>query len=243
MELEETLGLQEVAKILKKRLWLIIILTVISIAISAGISFYALTPVYKAQTQILVNQNNGAEGVYSWQTTETDLRLINTYNVIITSPVILTPVIEALNLNLTPSQLIHQISITNESDSKVVTISVEDSNPSIAVEISNTVAEVFKEQIPQLMSVDNISVLSAAKLSENPTPVKPNKMLNIAIGGLIGLMVGIGMSFLLEFLDMTIKSEREVEDYLELPVIGMVDFIKEDKKRKFSLNLRKARRS
>ncbi|MER2120665.1 MAG: Wzz/FepE/Etk N-terminal domain-containing protein [Solibacillus sp.] len=243
MELEETLGLQEFAKILKKRSWLIIILTVISIAISAGISFYALTPVYEAQTQILVNQNNSAEGVYSWQTTETDLRLINTYNVIITSPVILTPVIDALDLNYTPSQLTQQISISNENDSKVVTISVEDSNPSKAAEISNKVAEVFKEQIPHLMSVDNISILSAAKLSENPTPVKPNKMLNVAIGGLIGIMVGIGMSFLLEFLDMTIKSETDVEDYLELPVIGMVDFIKEDKQKKFSLNLRKARRS
>lgn len=241
--MEETLSLQEIAKILRKRTWLIIILTVISIGISAGISFYALTPIYQAQTQILVNQNNSSGEVYSWQTTETDLRLINTYNVIITSPVILTPVIDALNLNLTPAQLTKQISIFNENDSKVVNIRVENPNPSKAVDISNKVAEVFKEQIPQLMRVDNISILSVAKLSENPTPIKPNKMLNIAIGGLIGLMLGIGLSFLLEFLDMTIKSERDVEDYLELPVIGMVDFIKEDKQKKFSLNPRKARRS
>ena len=241
--MEETLSLQEIAKILKKRLWLIIFFTVISIGISAGISFYALTPIYQAQTQILVNQNNNSEGVYSWQTTETDLRLINTYNVIITSPVILTPVIDALNLNLTPAQLTQQISITNENDSKVVTISVENPNPSRAVEISNKVAEIFREQIPQLMSVDNISILSAAKLSENPSPVKPNKMLNIAIGGLIGLMLGVGLSFLLEVLDMTIKSEREAEEYLELPVIGIVDFIKEENDKKFSFNSRKARRS
>ena len=241
--MEETLSLQEIAKILRKRIWLLIILTVMGIVISAGICFYALTPIYQAQTQILVNQNNSSGEVYSWQTTETDLRLINTYNVIITSPVILTPVIDALNLNLTPAQLTKQISIFNESDSKVVNIRVENPNPSKAVDISNKVAEVFKEQIPQLMRVDNISILSVAKLSENPTPIKPNKMLNIAIGGLIGLMLGIGLSFLLEFLDMTIKSERDVEDYLELPVIGMVDFIKEDKQKKFSLNPRKARRS
>ncbi|MEK4079429.1 YveK family protein [Solibacillus sp. FSL K6-1126] len=241
--MEETLSLQEIAKILKKRLWLVIFFTFISIGISAGISFYALTPIYQAQTQILVNQNSSSEGVYSWQTTETDLRLINTYNVIITSPVILTPVIDALNLSLTPAQLTQQIFISNENDSKVVTISVEDSNPSMAVEISNKVAEVFKEQIPQLMSVDNISILSAAKLSENPTPVKPNKMLNIAIGGIIGLMLGAGLSFLLELLDMTIKSEQDVEDYLGLPVIGIVDLIKEEKQNRFSFNPRKARRS
>lgn len=241
--MEETVSLQEIAKILKKRLWTIIFLTVISMGISAGISFYALTPIYQAQTQILVNQNNSSEGVYSWQTIETDLRLINTYNVIITSPAILTPVIEALNLNLTPAQLAQKISISNENDSKVVTISVENPNPSKAVELSNKVAEEFKEQIPQLMSVDNISILSKAKLSENPTPIQPNKMLNIAIGGLIGLMLGIGLAFLLEFLDMSIKGEQDVEDYLGLPLIGIVDFIKEENQSRFSLNPRKARRS
>lgn len=241
--MEETLNLQEIAKILKKRLLLIIILTIISIGISAGISFYALTPIYQAQTQILVNQNNSSEGVYSWQTTETDLRLINTYNVIITSPVILTPVIDALNLNYTPSQLTQQISISNENDSKVVTITVENPNPSKAVEISNTVAEVFKEQIPQLMNVDNISILSAAKLSENPTPVKPNKMLNIAIGGVIGLMLGVGLAFLLELLDNTVKSERDVETILNLPVIGIVDFITEKKPKRFSNASRNVRRT
>lgn len=241
--MEETISLQEIAKIIRKRIILIFTLVIISIGISIGISFYLLTPVYEAQTQILVNQNNSTEGAYSWQTTETDLRLINTYNVIITSPVILTPVIDALNLNLTPSQLTQQISITNENDSKVVSISIEDPNPSKAVEISNKVAEVFKEQIPQLMSVDNISILSAAKLNENPTPVKPNKMLNIAIGGIIGLMLGVGLAFLLELLDMTIKNERDVEDYLELPVIGIVDFIKDENDKRLSFKHRKARRS
>lgn len=241
--MEETLSLQEIAKILKKRLGLIITLTVISIGISAGISFYALTPIYQAQTQILVNQNSSPDGVYSWQTTETDLRLINTYNVIITSPVILTPVIDKLNLNLTPTQLTKQISLSNENDSKVVTISVENSNPSRAVEISNMVAEVFKEQIPQLMSVDNISILSAAKLSDKPTPIKPNKILNIAIGGLIGLMLGIGLAFLLELLDTTIKSEQDVEEYLGLPVMGVVDLIKDEKEKKISFFSRKSRRN
>ncbi|MER2029106.1 MAG: Wzz/FepE/Etk N-terminal domain-containing protein [Solibacillus sp.] len=239
--MQETLSLKEIVKILKQRLRLISMLTVIGIGISAGISFYALPLIYQSQTQILVNSSS--EEVYSWQTTETDLRLINTYNVIMTSPVILNPVIEKLNLNLTPAQLINHISISSANDSKVVNVIVENRDPSLAVEISNTVAEEFKEQIPRLMSVDNISILSAAKMSENPIPIKPNKMLNIAIGGLIGLMLGIGLAFLLEFLDMSIKGEQDVEDYLGLPLIGIVDFIKEENQSRFSLNPRKARRS
>src|SRR5690606_2275967 len=241
--MKETISLQEIIKIIKKRLVLIIALTVIGCAVAAGISFYAITPIYDAQTQILVNQKGNADQVYSLQSTNTALSLINTYQVIITSPVILNPVLESLDLDKPTGELAQQISVFTKTDSKVVNIRVEDPNPAVAVDIANTLAEVFKENIPQLMSIDNISILSAAKLSENPSPVKPDILLNSAIGAVIGLMLGFGLTFLLEFLDMSIKGERDVEDYLQLPVIGMVDFIKEEKEKKLSLRVQKAGRS
>lgn len=238
----ETISLQEIIKVIKKRLVLIIALTVIGCAVAAGISIYAITPIYHAQTQILVNQKGNADQVYTTQSTVTDLWLINTYQVIITSPVILTPVLESLDLDISPGQLAQQISVSSKTDSKVVNILVEDPDPARAVDISNTVAEVFKEKIPELMSIDNVSMLSAAKLSENPYPIKPNKQMNMTIGAVIGIMLGLGLTFLIELLDMSIKSERDVEDYLELPVIGMVDLIKEENQKRFSLNPRKVRR-
>ena len=241
--MEETISLQEIVKIIRKRLLLIIILIVTAIGISAGINFYVLTPIYQAQTQILVNQNSNPEEAYSWQTTETDLRLINTYNEIITSPVILTPVIEALELDITPEQLSSQISVSNKSDSKVVNISVVDSNPLQAVEISNTVAEVFKEQIPKLMSVDNITIISIAKLSETPSPVKPNKILNLAIATVIGLMLGVGVAFLLEISDKKLRDERDINEILGLPVMGVIGLIAEEKGTKYSIISRRVRRN
>lgn len=241
--MEESISLQEVAKIIRKRLLLIIILMVISVGISASISFYVLTPIYQAQSQILVNQKSNPEAAYSWNSTEADLKLINTYNVIITSPVILTPVIEKLELDATPEQLMKQIIVSNQSGSKVVNISVLDPNPLQAVAISNAVAEVFEKQIPRLMSVDNISILSEAKMSDNPSPVKPNKILNMVIAAGIGFMIGVGLAFLLELLDTTIKSEKDIEELLGLPVIGVVGFIAEEKKNRFSLISRRARRN
>lgn len=241
--LEETISLQEIVKIIRKRLLLIIILTIITVGITAGISLYVLTPIYKAQTQILVNQNNNTNEAYSWSQMETDLQLINTYNVIITSPVILIPVIEKLGLDVTPETLMNQISVSNESDSKIVNITVVDSKPSQAVEISNTVADVFKEKIPQLMSVDNINILSSAKLSENPSPIKPNKIRNIAIAVVIGLVLGIGLAFLLELLDTTIKSEKDIEDLLDLPIMGVIGSIAKEKVSKSTFMSRRIRRN
>ena len=109
----------------------------LAVGIAASISFYVLTPIYQAQTQILVNQKGSSEEVYSWTQMETDLQLINTYNDIITSPVILSKVIEELKIDTTPEQLTNQITLSSESDSKVLNIEVQDSNPEQAVNIAN----------------------------------------------------------------------------------------------------------
>jgi len=223
---EETISLQDIFKTLKKRVKLIIGLTLVAMIIAAGISFYYLTPIYEAKTQILVNQQNTAtdQQQQSIETAEiqANLQLINTYNVIIKSPAILSIVNERLDLDLTESQLSSKITVSNESNSQVVNISVQDARPGVAVDIANTVAQVFKEEIPELMSVNNVNILSPAVMGENPAPVKPNKMLNIAIAAVIGLMLGVGLAFLLEYLDTTIKTEQDVEEVLDLPILGFI---------------------
>ena len=215
-----TLG--QMLAILKKRLWLLIGIVVLFVSSSAALSLFVLTPKYEAQTQILVNQNDG----YSWDQTQTDLRLINTYNVIITSPVILTEVIERLDLAQTPAQLAEQMTISNENESKVVNIRVQYESAKQAVAISNMIAEVFQQEVPNIMAVDNIKILSYAKQSESSQPVTPNLLLNVLLAFLIGSLVGIGLVLLLEALDTTISNEFQVEEILELPVVGMVGTMK-----------------
>jgi len=223
---EETISLYDIFKVLKKRIVLILSITIISTLAAAIISFYVLTPIYQASTQILVNQKT-SEQQNQIQTTDiqTNLQLINTYNVIIKSPVILSKVIEILDLNTTPSALSNQITVSNANNSQVVNISVQDEQAYLAVDIANTVAQVFQEEIKELMNVDNVNILSPAELPENPSPVKPNKMLNMAIALVIGLMVGVGLAFLLEYLDTTIKTEHDVEELLGLPILGFVSKI------------------
>ena len=105
---------------------------------------------------------------------------------------------------------------------------MQDEQHFIAVDIANTVANVFQQEIPKLMNVDNVNVLSPAIHKDEPAPVKPNKMLNVAIATVIGLMLGVGIAFLLEYLDTTVKSEQDVEELLGLPIIGLVSPISED---------------
>jgi capsular polysaccharide biosynthesis protein len=78
------------------------------------------------------------------------------------------------------------------------------------------------------MNVDNVSILSPAVLKDNPAPVAPNPMLNMAIAAVVGLMLGVGIAFLLEYLDTSIKNDQDIEDVLGVPVLGVISPIQED---------------
>lgn len=225
-EMEETISLKEIFEVIKKRLLLIIALMLGAAIIAAVISYFVLTPTYQNSSQFIVNQSNPDPET---QFTQTDLRtnveLINTYNVIIKSPAILDTVSDELNLGMTSGQLSEKIQVASAENSQVVTVTATDPDPTRAAEIANTTVEVFQEEIPEIMNVDNVSILSEAQLSENPAPVAPNPILNIAIAIVLGAMVGVGLAFLLEYLDNTIKSEEDIEKKLNIPVLGVISHI------------------
>ena len=225
--MKETITIQDIFKTIKKRLSLIVILTIIALAISAIVSYVVLTPIYQSSTQILVSQEKTEVNSFSSQDIETNLQLINTYNVIIKSPAILSLVIDELELNTTAAALTNKITVSNAEDSQVVNITVQDPDPQKAVDIANKTAEVFQAQIKTLMQVNNVSILTPAVLGDNPTPVKPDPMLNMAIAAVIGMMLGVGLAFLLEYLDTTVKTEDDIEELLQLPVLGLISNISE----------------
>ena len=225
--MEETISLQDLVKTLRKRLVLIISAVILAVTIAGVVSYLFLTPIYQASTQILVNQEKNEQQQFNSQDIQTNLQLINTYNVIIKSPAILSKVIENLDLDTTPAGLNSKITVNSAQNSQVLNISVQDPEPHIAVDIANTTAEVFQEEIKKLMNVDNVNILSPAVLGENPSPIKPDPMLNMAIAAVIGLMLGVGIAFLLEYLDTTVKTEQDAEELLGLPILGLISTISE----------------
>lgn len=225
--MEETISLQDIFHTLKKRFGMIVGITVAAIVIAAIISFYVITPMYQATTQILVNQQSTQQQQVTTSEIQTNLQLINTYSEIIKSPAILDIVNEQLDLNMTATELASKITVANANNSQIVSVSVQDEKHVVATDIVNTIATVFQEEIADLMNVDNVNILSPAMHSEEPSPVSPNKVLNMAIAAVLGLMIGVGLAFLLEYLDTTVKTEKDIEELLGLPVIGLVSPIAE----------------
>src|SRR5699024_10953725 len=131
-------------------------------------------------------------------TIQTNVELINTYNVIIKSKAILDELAEELGLNDSEENLEDKIEVFSEEDSKVVTGTVKDPDAHQATSIANTTSKVFQIRITDLMNVDNVNILSAAETEVDQSPVEPRPKLNIAIAIVLGAMVGVGVAFLLE---------------------------------------------
>ena len=225
----EITSLKNLLNAFKRRLWLIVLLMVGGGLVSGLVSYFYLTPVYEVSSQILVNQKNDNQNSYIQNQVQTNVQLINTYNVIIKSPVILDEVVKKLNLGLTTDQLNQKITVTSETNSQIINLSVQDKNPDQAAQIANTIATAFQTKIPKIMNVDNVSILAKADVAPHQAPVKPNKTINIVIGLVVGLMAGVVTTLLFEYFDNTVKTEHEIEQLLGLPVLGVIGAITESK--------------
>lgn len=221
--MEETISLKDIFMTLRRRLKLLIILPIIAMIVAAAVNFFVLTPMYQNSTQLLVNQTNpNPESIYSQNEIRTNIEMIKTYNEIIKSPFILDKVIDEAGVNLTVKELNEMITVSSANESQVMNITVEDDSVEEAAMLANTIATVFQDEVPDLMSVDNVSILSPATFTVDQSPVSPNAVLNIAIALVVGLMAAVGLAFLLEYLDTTIKTEKDIEDTLDMPILGAV---------------------
>lgn len=200
------INLKEIFNLLKKRAWMILLVTVIATGIGFVYNSSSTTYLYSTSARIYID----AEGA----------GLMKTLQVIIKDSSVLEKVVEDLRLNRTPEALANQITVQNVEESQVISISVIDEDPALAAEIANTTAEVFQEKAPDIVDFKAMKELSDAKVPLTPINEKSNRPVILAF--IIGLAAGIGLAFLLDSLDDSFRSNREVEVLLELPVLGRV---------------------
>lgn len=225
--MEEEISLVELFAILKKRLGLIINSMLVGALITSIYTFFIATPTYSSTTDLIVNRGQTDQSSVIERTEiDTNLQLINTYSDIITRPVILDHVSDELDMDISSAELANKFTVSNEDDSQMFSITVTDENPYDAATIANTTASVFQEQMPEILSVDNVAILSIAEANTNP--VSPNNMLNILIGIVLGTSIGIGVAFLIEFLDNTVKDDRFIIEELGWTSLGRVSEMSSD---------------
>ena len=220
--MEETIDLREYFFILKKKMWLICLSAIVCGAISGLVSFFVLEPVYEANTSLIVNKE--VENETTQMTTTDDLNYVQklaiTYGEIIKSRTVITSTIEKLKLDMTYEELEKIISVSNVSDTQIIKISIEHKNPVLATKICNTIPEIFTKEVQRISKASGVEVIDKAIVPEEP--IKPNKIMNIAIAMLLGVMVSVFVICLTEALNTSIKEPKDIEEKLGIPVFGVV---------------------
>lgn len=199
------INLNELFLVIKRRFWVITTVTFIAGLIGLILNQTTVVPLYHSSSRIIIGADDESR---------------KTLQVIVRDSSILDIVIKKMDLKLSSDQLASKISVASVDNSQVVSIGVLDTDAVRASKISDTVAEVFREEVPKIVGQDYIRILSKAKV--NPNPINPKTNNKLLYGIIAGLVLGLGLGFFLETLDEKIRSSKEVEDLLGVPVLGKI---------------------
>ncbi len=218
--MKEEDSLKGLLAIIKQRLVMIISFGILGLLLTAGYTFFIVTPMYESTTQLLVNRaSDGSNGI-QLNDINSNVQMINTYKDIIKGPVILGGVKEKLELDYTVEQLADMVAIGANQDSQVFSLTVRGPNAGEAAEIANEIAVTFQSEIVDIMNVENVSIISAAAIHSNP--ISPVIVNNLLIGLVLGLLLGLGVTFLRYAMVRTIDDYQFITQTIGWPNLGIV---------------------
>ena len=211
--------------VLRKHWKIVVILPFIAAIASGVISFYVIKPVYQASTTLIVGKKASESGQAAAQMLDNSVLLANqqlakTYALIAQSRTVEQNVLKDLNLPLTTGGLNSMISINPVANTEILEIQVNYTDPEMAAAIADTMAKEFSKTVIEVKKVDSVSIVDPAAVPDKP--IKPKKVANIVIAFIVGLMASIGLAFLREYMDNSIKTSSDVEKLLGIPVLGVV---------------------
>ncbi|MBE5860869.1 MAG: protein-tyrosine kinase [Butyrivibrio sp.] len=219
------INLAEIFMVLIGKAWLIISSGIFFALLCLFLSKFVITPLYSSTTKIyILNKEEGATVTYS--DVQISTQLTQDYAQLIKSRYVLEEVIQTLHLDMEYDEFYNLVSISTPDDTRIVSITVRDSDPMMAMKEANCVREVASKHIQNVMDIDAINI---AELANMPTEkYSPNVKRWGLIGG-IGAVVAVSAIIILNYLmDDTIKTSDDVENYLGLSTLAMIPAISDE---------------
>jgi len=219
--------LSDYLRILRKNWLVIVVLTLVGLGAAAAYSL-TRTPEFESSSTVFVSTQGSTVQELQQGSSFTQAR-INTYVGLATAPVVLNPVIAELGLDVTARTLAESVSVAAPLNSTLITVTVTDHDPVMAADIANAIAASLATAVPQLEpeSADGTSPVRLTRVSDAQpalSPSSPNVPLNLALGVLVGLALGIGVAVLRTVLDNKVRNPRDAEQITAAPSIGAIAY-------------------
>ncbi|WP_194409370.1 polysaccharide biosynthesis tyrosine autokinase [Microbacterium cremeum] len=230
--------LTDYIRILRKNWVIILVATLVGVGAGAAWSV-TRTPKYEASSTVFVSTQTGSTIGELQQGSNFTQSRVQTYAALVSTPLVMNPVIAELDLGTTAGSLASKVSASAAVNTTLITITVTDTDPIEAADIANALAASLTDAVEQIEAVEapDGSQSSPVRLSRVRDalpplePSSPNLLLDVAIGGLIGFAVGICVVVLRVVLDTRIRAPRDLEELTDRPIIGMIAFDPKAKER------------
>lgn len=226
---EMEIDLMEIAGVILSKLWIIILSGITAALVFIVVTMLFITPQYESTTKmyVLSQQDNNTLTSSDMQTS---LSLTKDYAELIKSRTVTEGVIAQLNLDMTDKQLLQKISVGTSSDTRILSITVTDEDPYQACQIANAVRDVAANHIQNVMNIDAVNIVETANIPNEKA--SPSLSKNAVMGGLFGVILATAIILLVYLTNDTIKSQEDVEKYLQLSVLGTIPLMEMEKKSK-----------
>lgn len=221
---EVEIDLKEILFILLDKLIVILLVGVLC----AGLAFLGtklfITPKYQSKTSIYV-MNQKEESTISANDYVTSNYMTKDYEKLITSRPVMQQVISDLELDMSVNTLVSMITVQNITDTRIIEITVTDTDSFRARVIADAVRVASAIKIKDVMGIEDVNMVEEASLSS--TPVSPNVFKNMLIGGMLGMILTIAIVVIAHVTDDTIKSPDDIEKYLGISTLASIPVMSE----------------
>lgn len=226
---EIEIDLVEVFRRLLARAPMMIAVGLLTALVVFFVSSYFMTPIYESTTKIYVLSRQENNSV-TYSDLQMGTQLTQDYAELIQSRYVLEQVVELLGLDMSYDALKGKVSVSVLEDTRIVSITVSDSDPVKAMEIANCIRETATEYITDVMDIEAVNVVETAFLPTQKSGPDVKKL--TLLGGLLGVIV-IAAIVMIEYLvDDTIKTSEDVEKYLELSTLALIPLGENEKQNK-----------
>lgn len=225
---EIEIDLHEIFLLFLSKLWLIILVGILTGGVAFAISQFVLAPTYESTTQIYILNKQDTDTV-TYSDVQLGSQLTKDYAELIQSRYVLELVIKELQLNdVDYEKMLKKVSVTTPTDTRILTITVEDTDPIAAMEIANSIRETAAEHIKSVMDIEAVNVVDTANLPTEKSG--PSVVKWTLVGALIGMFFVMAVVMIWYLVDDTIKTSDDVEKYLGLSTLALIPLETKEKK-------------
>ena len=218
--------------LLIKSIWekkiLILLVTVLFTAVSLAYSIFLVTPQYSSTTKVYVVNQKKDDKAITTQDVQLGSLLVKDYKEIILSNKVMEDSAEKSGLGITAKQLAGKVSVDAPKDTRIISISVTDKDPEAASKLANAVKEVSAAKIKEVTKIDDVTTLEEAKPAVVPS--SPNIVKNAVLATVLGFIISVLGVILLELLDDRIRRPEDIEEGLDMVLLGIIPDTKGNKK-------------